>query len=73
MIIGILGILKAGAAYVPIDPKFPSERIHYILADTQTKLILTQSHLVERITTWLKISHSRFSGNNFFRSATISE
>ena len=47
MIIGILAILKAGAAYVPIDPKFPSERIHYILTDTQTKLILTQSHLVE--------------------------
>ena len=49
MIIGILGILKAGAAYVPIDPDYPAQRLHYIIADTQTQVLLTQTHLVERI------------------------
>ena len=35
MIIGILGLLKVGAAYVPIDPDYPPERLHYIIADTK--------------------------------------
>lgn len=47
MIIGILGILKAGAAYVPIDPVYPKERIQFILNDINAPLILTQSHLQE--------------------------
>ena len=41
MLIGILGVLKAGAAYVPMDPNYPDERIKYILEDTQTRLVLT--------------------------------
>lgn len=39
MIIGIYGILKAGAAYVPIDPDYPSDRIEYLLRHSQTKLL----------------------------------
>ncbi|WP_298516668.1 non-ribosomal peptide synthetase [uncultured Kordia sp.] len=38
LIIVILGILKAGAAYVPIDPNYPQERINYIESDTNCKL-----------------------------------
>ncbi|MBD3919135.1 amino acid adenylation domain-containing protein [Paenibacillus sp. PR3] len=49
MLIGIFGILKAGGAYVPIDPHFPEERIRYILDDTGTKLLLSQSYLMERL------------------------
>ena len=49
MVIGILGILKAGAAYVPLDTDSPPERLHYILGDTESKVILTQSRLVEKI------------------------
>ncbi|GBE93206.1 non-ribosomal peptide synthetase [Nostoc cycadae] len=45
MVIGLLGILKAGAAYVPLDPAYPAERQAYIIADTQTPLVLTQQHL----------------------------
>ena len=33
MIVAILGTLKAGAAYVPIAPSYPEDRIHYILED----------------------------------------
>jgi amino acid adenylation domain-containing protein len=41
MIIGILGILKAGAAYLPIDPGYPENRIKYMLADSNAKILLT--------------------------------
>jgi len=41
MIIAILAVLKAGGAYAPIDPKYPKERIDYILQDTQSPLLLT--------------------------------
>ncbi|MCP4158199.1 MAG: amino acid adenylation domain-containing protein, partial [bacterium] len=40
MIIGILGILKAGAAYLPIDPAYPGERINYMLKDSNAKIVL---------------------------------
>ncbi|CAM1366015.1 amino acid adenylation domain-containing protein [Tenacibaculum xiamenense] len=41
MIVGVLGILKAGAAYVPIKPDFPKDRIEYLLEDTQCSLVVT--------------------------------
>ncbi|CAG2169301.1 unnamed protein product, partial [Oppiella nova] len=41
MLVAILAVLKAGGAYVPIDPSYPDDRIHYILTDTNTKLLLT--------------------------------
>ena len=49
MIIGILAILKAGAAYVPIDPDYPPERSHFIVTDTQAVVLLTQTHLVDKV------------------------
>jgi amino acid adenylation domain-containing protein len=47
--IGLLGILKAGCAYVPLDPNYPPERLAYLLADSQMKILLTQSPLVSRL------------------------
>ncbi|WP_052088210.1 non-ribosomal peptide synthetase [Paenibacillus wynnii] len=41
MMIGIYAVLKAGGAYIPIDPTYPEDRIKYIIEDCQTKLILT--------------------------------
>ena len=46
LVVAILAILKAGAAYVPIEPSYPHERINYILADTKARLVLTNAHLV---------------------------
>lgn len=49
MVVGILGVLKAGGAYVPLDPAYPRERLEYMLRDTGTKLLLTQSLLVDAL------------------------
>lgn len=46
MIVGLLGILKAGAAYVPLEPNYPRERMSYILEDSQAGLLLTQKSLL---------------------------
>ena len=48
MMIGLLGILKAGAAYVPVDPNYPAARIQFILEDTQAQLVLTQTPYAAR-------------------------
>ncbi|MCR8842476.1 amino acid adenylation domain-containing protein [Paenibacillus sp. SC116] len=49
MIIGLMGILKAGAAYLPIDPKYPAERIEYMLEDSRARLLITQGDLISDI------------------------
>ena len=45
LIIGLLAILKAGAAYLPIDLSYPQERLKFMLEDTEAALILTQKSL----------------------------
>ena len=49
LIAGILGILKAGAAYVPLDPAYPMGRIEYMLADCEAPVLLTQTHLLPNL------------------------
>lgn len=46
LLIVLLGILKAGAAYVPLDPNHPKERLALIMSDAQMLILLTQEHLV---------------------------
>ena len=43
----MLGILKAGAAYMPIDPDYPQDRIEYMLTDSDTKLFVTEDNIQE--------------------------
>jgi amino acid adenylation domain-containing protein len=49
MVVSLLAILKAGAAYVPIDPKYPQERIAFILDDGQVSALVTQQSVLERL------------------------
>jgi non-ribosomal peptide synthetase component F len=53
MVIGLLGVLKAGAAYVPIDYDYPEDRIKFILENSKISLLLTQSFVQDK----LSLSH----------------
>lgn len=46
LIIAILGIIKAGGTYVPVDPEYPSSRKEHILSDTAIKLLITEAEFV---------------------------
>ena len=48
MIAAIIGIMKSGAAYVPVDPDYPQERIQYTLNDSQASILLTHDAVIEK-------------------------
>jgi amino acid adenylation domain-containing protein len=48
MLAGLIGILKAGAAYVPIDPGFPRERLDFMLEDSKARVVATTTKLAEK-------------------------
>ncbi|MFD7659194.1 amino acid adenylation domain-containing protein, partial [Actinosynnema sp. NPDC059797] len=49
-IAALLGVLKAGAAYLPLDPDYPAERLAYVLADAAAPVVLTERALRDRVT-----------------------
>ncbi|MDN3695555.1 AMP-binding protein [Chryseobacterium tructae] len=49
MLIAILAVLKSGAAYVPMDPSYPAERIEHILQDTEAKIILAEEETIGKL------------------------
>ena len=48
MVVGILGVIKAGAAFLPLDPDYPEARLSYLLADSEARLLLTNAALAGR-------------------------
>ncbi len=63
MIVAILGALKAGAAYIPIDPEYPAQRISYIEADSQCKLLVDQDIMEQFVACRHTISEERINCN----------
>jgi amino acid adenylation domain-containing protein len=49
MLTAVLGVLKSGAAYVPLDPEYPAERVGFVLEDTGAPLLITEERLLERL------------------------
>jgi len=49
LVVGLLGILKANAAYLPIDLAYPPERLAFMLEDAHAPVLLTQRHLADRL------------------------
>jgi len=49
LVIGILGVLKAGGVYVPLDPKYPKERLAFIINDANISIVITQDHLISQL------------------------
>ena len=47
MIVAVLGVLKAGGAYLPLDPDYPRDRLSFMVADAQVSLLLTQQSLAK--------------------------
>ncbi len=54
MLIGMLGVLKAGAAYIPLDPLYPQERLNFMLNDAIVPLVLTQKHLLAELSNYTR-------------------
>ncbi|MEA5602478.1 amino acid adenylation domain-containing protein [Nostoc sp. UHCC 0252] len=49
MVVGILAVLKAGGAYIPLDPTYPVERLSFMLSDSQASVLITQQQILEKI------------------------
>ncbi|HEX2189759.1 MAG TPA: amino acid adenylation domain-containing protein, partial [Longimicrobiaceae bacterium] len=49
MLLGVLGILRAGAAYVPLDPDYPPERLRFVLSDAGISLLVTRRGLADTL------------------------
>jgi len=71
MVIAIYGIIKAGGAYVPLDPNYPDERLNFMIEDTNIPVILTQSHLKERLSHYKIKSLSLDTEQGLFQSESI--
>ncbi|MFI7382773.1 amino acid adenylation domain-containing protein [Streptomyces sp. NPDC049813] len=49
LMVGAWGVLAAGAAYLPLSPDYPEDRLRYMIEDSGTRVIVTQDHLRERL------------------------
>ena len=71
MIAGLLGILKAGGGYVPLDPNYPKERLALMLEDAGAAILLSQAKLLERLPeTEARIVHLDCEWDSITQSST---
>ncbi|MEO6193523.1 MAG: amino acid adenylation domain-containing protein, partial [Thermoanaerobaculia bacterium] len=49
MVVGLLAVLKAGGAYLPLDPEYPAERLAFMIADSRMPVLLAQERLLARL------------------------
>ncbi|MGW0402500.1 amino acid adenylation domain-containing protein, partial [Streptomyces sp. NPDC003002] len=49
MVVGLLGIMKAGAAYLPLDPNYPAERLDFMLRDSGARIVVTRTELLPEL------------------------
>ena len=69
MIISILAVLKNGLAFLPIDINYPEDRIHYMLQNSDTKLILTASNLFDHCKFNTKTIPVDLANNDIYNSS----
>nr|QEO74875.1 condensation domain-containing protein [uncultured bacterium] len=56
MIVSLLGVMKAGGAYLPLDPRYPRERLAYMLDESAVPILLTQEHLLDSVSSqWAQV------------------
>jgi amino acid adenylation domain-containing protein/non-ribosomal peptide synthase protein (TIGR01720 family) len=67
MIVAILGVLKAGGAYLPLDPGYPAERINFMVNDAQIKVLLTGSQIarIADLGAWPTVSQVVYLDNDW--------
>jgi amino acid adenylation domain-containing protein len=54
MMICLLGVLKSGAAYLPLDPEYPAERLKYMIEDSRSRIVMSPTHMVSRVEALVK-------------------
>jgi amino acid adenylation domain-containing protein len=70
MIIAVLGVMKAGGAYLPVDPSYPVERIQFMLRDSNTGCLVTLEHLEPLIDT---VRDKGYRGDIIFTDKLVQE
>lgn len=52
LLVSLLAVLKSGAAFLPLDPEYPEERLRWMVSDAAAAVVMTQPALAARVTTW---------------------
>lgn len=69
MIIAILSVIKSGAAYIPVDPSYPKDRIEYIIKDSKIKKVLTNNLVIPTLPN-LNFDIVNLDNDNLFKNST---